>query len=164
MTVTLTAARVRELLIYDPETGAFIHRVGRGGQLAGSRAGTQASNGYRNIYVDRRLYREHRLAWLYTHGEWPAHQIDHINGVRDDNRLANLREATPQQNHFNTPSLGGTSRFKGVSYDKERGRWAAYIKAGDVRKNLGRFHSEEDASAAYQAAASRLHGEFARAA
>jgi hypothetical protein len=96
--MTLTVERLRELLTYDPETGELRWRVTRRRAAKGSLAGTLNRNGYRNIEVEQRCYKAHRLAWLYVTGEWPKETIDHINCKRDDNRWANLRQATTAEN------------------------------------------------------------------
>jgi hypothetical protein len=99
----LTQARLKQLLDYDPETGVFTWRVNRGGAAkAGTRAGCPTPFYYRVIRIGGRSRREHSLAWLYVHGHWPADELDHINRVRDDNRIANLREVTHAENMQNT--------------------------------------------------------------
>ena len=89
----LTQARLKELFTYDPLIGTFVRRERRGSARAGEIAGTDNGCGYLQIAVDRRVYVAHRMAWLYVHGIWPPAQIDHINMIRDDNRIANLRKA-----------------------------------------------------------------------
>lgn len=155
----LTAERVRELLHYDPETGVFTWRVsGRGPAKVGSIAGTiHTSKGYRNIWVGGN-YKAHRLAWLYVHGVWPEGQIDHINHIKDDNRIANLREVTNGQNMQNRPhQRNSPSGFKGVLGRTRSGRWPAKIAANGKQYWLGMFDSPEQAYAAYCEAAARLH-------
>jgi hypothetical protein len=170
----LTQARLRELLHYDPTTGVFTWlprptstRHGRtwNTRYVGTRAGTVDSHGHVQIKVNGRLHLAHRLAWLYAHGEWPVAGLDHINGVRDDNRLANLRPATESQNAANrrTP-ITNTSGFKGVSWHKDRRRWQATIMVASKQSYLGLFDTPEAAHAAYAAAAREHHGEFARTA
>lgn len=106
----------------------------------------------------------HRLAWALHFGRWPDQAIDHINGDRTDNRIANLRLATVAENTRNGKRRStNTSGYKGVSLT-ENGQWRATIVAGGRQSYLGRFSTAEDAHAAYVKAASRLHGEFARAA
>jgi hypothetical protein len=95
----LTAEYLRQLLSYDPDTGLFRWRVQLGFRgKVGAVAGTTHSKGYRQIRIDGRIYRAHRLAWLYIHGEWPSGGLDHIDGNPANNAIANLRPATQQQN------------------------------------------------------------------
>ena len=92
--LALTAELARDVMDYDPDTGVFRWKASRGARRAGAVAGHLASIGYWYIQVDGRHYLAHRLAWLITNGAFPADQIDHIDGDRANNRLANFREAT----------------------------------------------------------------------
>jgi hypothetical protein len=158
----LTAERLRELLSYDPETGVFTWRVNRRRWKAGQMAGTIVEKGYIRIRVDDRLYLAHRLAVLYVTGSWPADQVDHVNGVKADNRIANIRECTPGQNARNRKRrCGGASDLKGA-YRASGGRWSSSITHNRRRFYLGVFDTQEEAHAAYCAAAQEHHGEFAR--
>src|SRR5687768_770720 len=113
----LTAEKLRELMDYNPDTGVFLYRKRRGRRSAGLEAGSIVK-GYRLISLGKQ-YSAHRLAWLYVYGEWPAGDLDHINCVRDDNRIANLREATDSQNNANrTLAPKNSSGFKGVCWNK----------------------------------------------
>lgn len=158
----VTAERLRELLDYDPATGVFRRRTSPNKRYpAGSVAGCN-SRGYRVIMIDDILYRAHRLAWLYVHGEWPKEEVDHINGDTSDNGIANLREATHSQNMRNvrvkkTNKIG----LKGVSHDDRGYRARIWTSRGEV--HLGRFRTSDQAAAAYADAAQRYFGEFARA-
>lgn len=145
----ITAARLRQLLHYDKNTGVFTWSVARYCVRAGAVAGALNPDGYIQIKVDGRTYGAHRLAWLYVYGAWPALQIDHANRTRADNRIDNLREVTISQNQQNTSlSPRNTSGFRGVSWQKSSQRWHAYIKVDGKRKHLGYF---EDAAAAHDA-------------
>ena len=158
--MNLTAERVRELLDYDPETGVLTWKVRRGGRAhLGAVAGVPDGLGYVSIRVDSRLYRAHRLAWLLSHGRWPPEQIDHINGVRDDNRLSNLREATRGQNMENQrrPRAGNTSGFLGVCWHARSKKFMARITTGGTRFYLGVYPDAESAHAAYLKAKRELH-------
>jgi hypothetical protein len=166
----LTVQQLRDALDYDHTTGRFYWRRRKGVhhttnvRYAGKEAGHRCPRlGYVLLGFNGRLYRAHRLAWLYVFGEWPAGDLDHINGDGFDNRTANLREATRTQNNGNMrmPSHN-TSGLKGAYWDKRAERWMSQIKHQGRQHYLGYFDTAEQAHAAYAAAAVRLHGEFAR--
>lgn len=160
----LTAETVRKLLDYEPETGVFRWRVGASGRRGGkgSVAGCLRRDSYRSLQVNGETYAEHRLAWLYVYGEWPSGEIDHINMVRDDNRIDNLRIATRSQNKANSQAKrNNPTGFKGVHLNKV-GKFEAKITLNSRQKHLGRFQTAEEAHAAYCAAAEKFFGEFAR--
>jgi hypothetical protein len=159
----ITAERLRELLHYDPDTGVLTWLVSTGNRVRiGDAAGYARSDGYRGIKVGGQRFLVHRLAWLYVHGEFPSADIDHINGIPDDNRLANLRLATNSQNMGNRrKNANNRSGFKGVFSD--RGKWRAQIKVSGCRHYLGLFDTPADAHAAYLRAAEKHFGQFARA-
>jgi len=103
------------------------------------------------------------LAWLFVHGFDPPQQIDHINGIRDDNRIANLRLATVAENSQNVGKQSNNkSGFKGVHWHARGKKFRAQIMANGKSKSLGLFHTAAEAAAAYDIAAAELHGEFAR--
>ena len=118
--------RFRELLAYDSATGEIRWRVGRRGPgaKAGKLAGTITRYGYRAIMVDRKMYRSGRLAWLLFHGYWPRRVIDHINHIRTDDRIANLRDVASRSNNRN---LSATRELPcGIS--REGGKYRARVK------------------------------------
>lgn len=162
----LSAERLRDLLHYDPETGIFTWRVGRrGGARAGAVAGSIDRDGYRHITIDFVNYLAHRLAWFWMIGEWPINEIDHRNSIRDDNRFAELREATDTQNKRNARiSRANTSGLKGASFDKRRGRWRAQIHDAGKQRYLGTFNTAVEAHAAYCKAAMDIDPDFWRTA
>ncbi len=148
-------------LHYDPDTGFFTWTKSRGNRKAGSRAGHVNGDGYVRIAIKLHYYSAHRLAWLATHGYWPPGDIDHINGVRDDNRIINLRSATRAQNAQNRfKSTRSGLGLKGTGYDVASGRWWAGIKKGWKRLHLGCFDTAEAAHATYCAAAQKAFGKF----
>lgn len=155
----MTQERLKELLHYDPETGIFIWRVSRGGKvIAGSTAGLVQRNGYVYIRVDRRRYLAHRLAWLYIHGKFPSDQIDHINRVRTDNRISNLRAATNAENTQNRSKRSdNTSGVIGVYWDNKRQKWRAQIRLNGHNIFLGSYQTVEEAAAARAAAKATYH-------
>jgi hypothetical protein len=160
---SLTHERLKQVLNYEAETGAFTWAKPLTiWQKVGDPAGT-AHRGYTRISIDGEQHMAHRLAWYYVHGEWPERFLDHANGVKTDNRLANLRQATQGQNNNNRRAWG-KSAFKGVSWSSAHGKWAACIQANKVKKHLGFFTDEREAAEAYIFASIELHGEFARAA
>lgn len=153
----LTAERLREVLDYDPDTGVFTRKVRTGNVKIGDVAGSFNGKGYIRIGIDGRLHRAHRLAWLYVTGEWPKDQIDHINGDRGDNRLANLREVNNAENQHNLRKAraDNTTGFLGVS--PRYGKFRAYIMVDGKNKHLGCFPTPEAAHAAYLEAKRGLH-------
>ena len=155
----LTAARLRELLHYDPDTGIFTWRVTRGSARPGGIAGHPGSGGYLRVGIYGVGWQANRLAWLYMTGEHPMHEVDHINGVRVDNCWSNLRAATSSQNQQNMrrAMVHNSTGLLGVSYDKSRGAFLARIRVNGRLKHLGRFTHAQDAHAAYLAAKRDLH-------
>lgn len=158
----LTLQRLKSILMYNPDTGVFTYRVRRGACMPGSAAGKISSFGYWRISVDRKLYQAHRLAWFYVTGEWPSGPLDHINLDKLDNRLSNLRIATPTENNANTRCRNALG-LKGVTLHG-CGKWQAAIKVDGKNHHLGLFSTPELAHAAYCGAAKVAFGKFARAA
>jgi HNH endonuclease/AP2 domain len=157
----LTAAKLREVLSYDPLTGEFLWLIKSNTRDIGSIAGSFDSKGYRQIKIDQRVYKAHRLAWLYIHGVWPMKRLDHFDGVKNNNCLSNLREATPTQNLFNTGLCSSNQTgFKGVSFHKRSGKFIAAARIHGKKTHLGLYATAELASEAYQATAKEHHGTF----
>lgn len=149
-------ARLRRVLRYSSDTGAFFWTAHRGRVTPGQRAGRINSFGYVQIGFEDRLHLAHRLAWGMTYGEMPRMQIDHINGIRADNRICNLRLVTPQENSFNMHGLAKpASGYIGVYQDKNR--WRARIQFKGKSIGLGTFDLAEDAAAAYAKAKREMH-------
>ncbi len=147
---------VADILHYCPETGIFRWKVRRGPCVAGDVAGN-LSDGYIVLRIYQRSIKAHRLAWFMVHGEFPDCFIDHINGDRSDNRIANLRLATPAQNsqNMNPKSRCNATGFKGV-YPK-RDKFAAGIWLLGKYHHVGTFDTAEAAFEARQKAKAEIH-------
>lgn len=162
-TPILTAETVRAWFEYDAERGILRPRTYRKDAPERPPLGFLNRGGYRVWRHNGTLHQVHRVIWLFVHGRWPEGQIDHINGDKRDNRIANLRLATAQQNRANVSAqTNGTSGFKGVSWCKGDQRWHARIMADGKRYFLGGYITAEEAARAYDDRAIALHGSFAR--
>ena len=154
----LTADRLRGLVLYDAATGLFTWRGGPRGVRAGGSAGTSTRTGYVAITIDGKHHQAHRLAWLYAHGQWPTAEIDHINGVRSDNRLCNLRDVPVRDNRCNAARRNDNgSGVAGVHWDAARQKWQAKISLNKRLIFLGRFTSY-DAAVVARRSAERAYG------
>jgi len=163
-----TQERVKAALSYNSETGLFRWIEPRRGRVFMSVAGhIDSSTGYRRVVLDDRSYYAAKLAWLYSFGEYPECVVDHINRVKDDDRLINLRLATQSQNMANSVMFThNTSGTKGVYFYESRAvkgwaPWWAYINKEGKRISLGYFNSKKVAAMARQEAELELFGEFA---
>jgi hypothetical protein len=168
---------LRSRLDYDPETGKLYwkhwHREHFStknawaiwnSRFATKRAGTAlGTKGYHVITIDRIPQLVHRVIWKLTTGNDPSVSIDHINNKRTDNRITNLRLATPTEQQWNR-RLGknNTSGLKGAFFVKRTDKWEGQIKIRRKQHYLGTFNTREEAAAAYEAAARKLHGRFYR--
>lgn len=162
---------LRSLLRYAPETGRLywlprnpsMFREGKiptelacriwNTKYAGKEAFTANSRGYRVGGIFGRAYEAHRVIWAIVHGDWPSNNIDHENGVRNDNRISNLRDVSTQENARNSklPS-DNTSGVIGVDWRQHKGKWRASIKAEGRQIHLGHFTNFDSAVAARKAA------------
>lgn len=179
--IEVTVSEVRLLLDYDPATGRLCWRhrdvslfsgnpreadiAARkwNSRHAGRPALNSLSNGYLTGHINYTQVYAHKIAWLHHYGYTvpKGMYVDHVNGDRSDNRIANLRVVTPRQSMFNMPPRGIASSYKGVKYDKRRGHWYARIRVEGVDVSLGRFSSEDAAAEAYKRAAETYQGAHA---
>lgn len=150
---------LKEWLVYDQYTGVFTWAKSPHPRIKiGQTAGARKVDGYIHINIQKRSYSAHRIAWKLHYGVDPILQIDHINGIRSDNKISNLREASSAQNHQNRaiPNTN-TSGYVGVYFDKKWNFWCARIRAKPKRIFLGCFKTAEEAHAAYAKAKAELH-------
>ena len=153
----ITQQQLKEVLHYCPETGVFTWLVGGGWRRRGVAASAvwRNSNGksYRLLRVHNRLYRQHRLAFLYMLGEFPKDEVDHEDGNGCNNAWTNLRAVTGLENHKNMRKpVNNTSGTVGVCWYKKTRTWQSQIRYAGRQVYLGRFHDKEDAIAARKAA------------
>lgn len=155
---------LKDLIEYEPDTGIFRWKKSRAGHAkAGAEAGSVNAHGYINIQISGKDYRAHRLAYLISGFNIDGIQVDHINGIKTDNRLCNLRAADRFQNHQNMKlSKANTSGTKGVVFNKASGKWIVQIRAFGKRHIIGYFDHKDEAAAAASKAREELHGEYAR--
>lgn len=166
----ITPEFVRCILDYDPETGVMVWRerplemfsrdsdhMVWNKRFAGKQAGGIGAYGYWIIMIKPRPRMAHRLAWAHHYGEWPSKFIDHINGDRTDNRIANLRDVSPVENGRNAHrSLANKSGVTGVFWREDISRWSAYITDNRKRTYLGTFKTFEDAVVVRKAAEQKI--------
>lgn len=154
---------LKSLLSYDPDTGVILWIAKGRGMIKKKAAGTKLHSGYLGICIGPKRWQAHRIAWALHYGCWPKDQIDHINGVKTDNRIANLREATNSQNGKNLGlSKANKSGVKGVCFDKQTNKWRALIKVDFKSKCLGRFQTIEEAAQARKQAEAKYFKEWNR--
>ena len=154
----LTQTRLKEVLDYNPETGVFTRRLKQSGVSQGKTSGSLTNEGYMVTSIDSKLYKCHRLAWLYMTGLWPIGQIDHKNGNRSDNRFDNLRDVAKQQNTENQRKAQRSNKSTSVLGTWKNGSgFAARISHNNAKVYLGTFATIEEARAAYIAAKRLLH-------
>lgn len=164
--MALTQERLKELLHYDQATGLFERKLKPSRRNPTHRrvpAGSINCDGYVVIGLRGKVYKGHRLAWLWMTGSWPDDQVDHTDLVKSNNRWSNLRAATNAQNQANTLAKpNNRTGLKGAHFSRHLG-WTSRIRVNGERYFLGSFDGPEQAHAAYQAAACKFNPEFGRA-
>lgn len=160
----LSQSDLIKMFSYDEKTGVFVWKSHYWTRLIGEEAGC-VGDGYIIITIKGVPYYGHRLAWFYVYGEWPSGHIDHVNTIRGDNSIKNLRLASHQGNGANAKiSKNNTSGFKGVCFESGRTKpWRSSIFYDGKSYYLGHSSTPEEAHAIYVAAAKKHFGEFARA-
>lgn len=149
-----------ERISYNPENGEFRWAISDRGIAKGRLAGCVSRAGYLVIKVNRKQVRANRLAIFLSNGEWPAGEVDHINGDKLDNRLENLRvtdRAGNSQNRRKAHRDHHSCGLQGVAWNKQHRRWQAKIMANKVRYHIGYYNDPAVAHQAYLEAKSRLH-------
>ncbi len=154
-TANLTAERARAIFQYDQETGELRRHSSTKSRPMTNSAGA----GYLSFKVGGRRYLAHRIVWLHVTGQWPTGQIDHINGIKTDNRFENLRDVSRSKNKQNSrrPHKDNASKLLGVSLRKATGKWVAQIYHQKKNVYLGDFNTPEEAHSAYLKAKRTLH-------
>lgn len=142
----ITQKELKKVLRYDPNTGFFTWKVTDRTKLDGECTGTKKPSGYIQIRCNNIYYYAHRLAWLYTYGVHPAGELDHINGVKHDNRITNLRVCTRSENMMNRKlQSNNTTGQAGIYYSKPMDKWCARVKIDGKYKYLGSYPTKEEA-------------------
>jgi hypothetical protein len=163
----LTLDQISEFLSYEALTGQFT-RIAHCKSHSGRRSNRSTlgvitrkpnAGGYLVISIFNKSCYAHRLAWLFSYGEWPQGAIDHINGNKLDNRAANLRlcEAATNQQNIRAAKSGNLTGLLGVTPCNESGRYVASIMVDGRRIHLGRFDTPDLAHAAYLGAKRIAH-------
>lgn len=145
---TVDQAYLRSAFLYNPETGHLISK--RTQKTVG-----WLKNKYLCIDIHEKHYKVHRIIWMYVHGRWPNEMIDHINGIKTDNRLINLQEVTTKENAENRSVTWAKSGYRGV-VPAPNGRWKAQIGHNKKTIYLGTYDTKEEAHEIYKKIAKSL--------
>lgn len=156
----LTQSRIKELFEY--RDGALYRKIKVGSAKIGDRAGSiNKSDGYRYVKIDGTCYPEHRIVYLLHFGIVVL--LDHINGIRDDNRVENLRTCTVKQNRHNAClNKNNKSGVKGVLWYERTKKWLVKIGIDGKQIHLGYFTDLNEAKLVIETERKKYHGEFAR--
>lgn len=142
----MTQKELKTQLSYDKDTGIFRWKVLKRGVTRNGVAGALQHDGYRRIRIHRKTYPAHWIAWLYVYGEFPKNEMDHINHIKDDNRISNLRSVTRGENQKNRSlAKNNTSGVAGVCWSKPSKKWSVSIRVCGVLKSLGLFEDIKEA-------------------
>lgn len=153
-------SKIKEILRYEPDTGKFFWVKTVGPAKKGTEAGGLNNHGYVRIRVFGKKVFAHRLAWLFSYGEWPTDELDHVNAIRDDNRINNLRVADRSKNSHRAKKTLSSSGFRGVYEHPQKMHTEKRWMARASRKHIGLYSSPEEAYKAYCDFVEKTHGEF----
>ncbi len=140
---------LKENCRYNRSSGKFFWKKRGFRRTLYKEVGSKHHSGYKMMFILGRRYSAHRIVWIYENGSFPKDQIDHINGVKSDNRIKNLRDASVRDNNINTKHHR-SGRLPGCHFCTYTKKWRAQIKLNGKRIHLGRYNSETDASYAYK--------------
>lgn len=157
----ISVGDIRDLIDYNPENGVLTAKVNFSGRQAGSVIGSQTWQGYYAFSLFGKKCFAHRLAWLLHYGEWPSQPIDHINGIKTDNSIRNLRLCSLSQNQFNKPTQkNNTTGVKGVYWNKRDKRYVASVQFNGKKYSAGHHKDIDSAKEAVMKLREKLAGEF----
>ena len=156
METDITVDYFREF--FEVDCGDLIWRRNQGRARKGQSAGFSDRLGYRCVRLERKVYMVHRIIFAMEKGAFPKGQIDHINGIKSDNRIENLRDVSASQNQrsFSTPRKNTTSKFRGVCKRKSNSRFVATLKVKGKKIHIGYFDNENEAAIAWNKKALEL--------
>lgn len=154
----ISHADLLQCLDYDKSTGLFSRKIKR----TNGGSGWKHKDGYVYIHILGKTYSAHRLAWFFVTGEWPKKDIDHINGVKHDNRIENLRDVDKSINAQNEVRVrkNNPTGLMGVWFRKDRNKWVASIRIHRKSIRLGAFLTKEEAHKAYIEGKRKHHAGF----
>jgi len=159
----ITQKVLKELFLHDEEKGVLYWKNPTSFRVKkGEFAGTVYHDGNVNIQIKGKVYKRHRLIWMFKHGYFPK-QLDHIDRDRSNDRLNNLRESNQSENNANKAKTNKktSSIYIGVSWSESRKRWESKVMKNRKTYHLGRFKCEIEAAKARDKKAVELFGEFA---
>lgn len=156
----ITYAELHNLFEY--KDGFLFRKKSAGNRKANDKVGSYNDEGYLQTKINKKYYKVHRLIFLMHYGYLPE-LVDHINGIKNDNKIENLRPATKYENRLNsTKKIINKSGYKNVSWNKAKNKWVVSIEAKGKLQYRGFFDDIELADLVAQEARDKFHGKFAR--